>query len=380
MKAFVSQFNFPTLIRYGYGAVRELSDHLKTEGFRNPLIITEPATAALDFFSELRRDFCLRNQTPEIFCLTGPHLQASMIQEGADLFNRSNCDCIVAVGGRRVMSAARGVTLLARHTGKIDLFDEVHGGEKNITHPLPHLVTIPVAASGSELWRHSELQDEQTLKKSELFSPRLMAKVVFADPSATMELPGLKIREWRMEIMMTLLEAWMAIMNHPVCDGIAAEGLALLFEDYNETDNRDPTSLHKNLVVTSLMAGISVQKGSGLLRALSEAVADYSGNSQGAACSVLFPILMDFNVEYGMEKLQRLGLRLGWEERTEYAISRKLVNWTQTLTLPSRLSELGIHRADLESITEIALNGRGYITGPKLTTSSEIRSMLESAL
>ena len=380
MKAFVSQFNFPTLIRYGYGAVRELSDHLKTEGLHHPLIITEPATAALDFFNELTRDFCLRNQTPEIFCLTGPLLQAYMIKEGADLFNRSKCDCIIAVGGRRVMSAGRGVTLMVHHTEVIDLYDEAHGGEKNIIHPLPHLVAIPVAASGSELWRHSELQDEATLKKTELFSPRLMAKVVFADPAATTELPGFKIREWKMEIMSALLEARMAIMNHPVCDGIAAEGLALLFEDHRNADGSDSISVHKNLAVTSVMAGISAQKGSGLLRALSDAVADYSGSSQGAACSVVFPAVMNFNAEYCIEKLLKLGLRLGWSERTEHAISRKLMDWTQTLALPSRLSELGIHSADLKSITEIALNGRGIIAGPKGVTGSEVRSIFESVL
>lgn len=380
MKAFVSQFNFPTLIRYGYGAVRELSDHLKTEGLHHPLIITEPATAALDFFNELTRDFCLRNQTPEIFCLTGPLLPATMIQEGADLFNRSKCDCIVVVGGRRVMSAGRGIALLTHHRDRIEFYDDVHGGEKNIIHPIPHLAVIPVAASGSEVWRHAELQEEITMQKTELFSPRLMARVVFADPTATMELPGLKIREWKMEIMTALLESRLAIMNHPVCDGIASEGLALLFENVSDPEELSSINLHNNLVVTSVMAGISAQKGSGLLRTLSDAVAEYSGCGYGTACSVLFPAAINFNLEYCTEKLLKLALRLGWREKTGNAISRKLTDWTQTHALPARLSELGIHRADLNSIKTIALNGREGFLGPKPVTGSEIRSILESVL
>lgn len=380
MKAFVSQFNFPTLIRLGTGAVRELTDHLKTEGFTHPLIVTEPSTAALDFFTEITRDFSLRNQIPEVFCHSGSLRSVQVLEKGAEIFNSSKCDCIVAIGGRQVASAGRGIALRAHHPGKIELYDEAHGGEKNIINPIPHLVVIPVATAGSELWRHAELVEEHSFKKTELFSPRLMAKVVFADPAATTELPGLKIRECKMEIMTTLLEAWLSILYHPICDGVAAEGLAMLFQEHEQTDLRNPINFHQALTVSSLMAGVSIQKGSGLLTAISEAVANYSGCARGAAASVLFSVMMNFTLEHHRKKLQGLATRLGWQERTEFAISRKLNDWTQTLALPSRLSELGIQQADLDVITEIYVSGHSYFAGPEPVTGSEIRSLLGTVL
>ena len=49
----VVQYNFPTTIRFGAGAVNELGDYLKTNGLQKPLIVTDPIIAQLDFFKKI---------------------------------------------------------------------------------------------------------------------------------------------------------------------------------------------------------------------------------------------------------------------------------------------------------------------------------------
>ena len=46
----ISQFNFPTTIRFGAGVISELPDYLKTNGLKRPLVVTDPNVAQLDFF------------------------------------------------------------------------------------------------------------------------------------------------------------------------------------------------------------------------------------------------------------------------------------------------------------------------------------------
>jgi alcohol dehydrogenase class IV len=48
----ISQFNFPTVIRFGIGAIKELPQHLKDHGYTRPLVVTDPIIGKLPFFLE----------------------------------------------------------------------------------------------------------------------------------------------------------------------------------------------------------------------------------------------------------------------------------------------------------------------------------------
>jgi alcohol dehydrogenase class IV len=43
----VRQYNFPTIIRFGAGVIKELPEHLKTNGLAQPLIVTDPVVRQL---------------------------------------------------------------------------------------------------------------------------------------------------------------------------------------------------------------------------------------------------------------------------------------------------------------------------------------------
>ena len=51
----VRQYNFPTVIRFGAGAIAELPGHLAANGLSRPLLVTDPMVAQLGFFQQIRR-------------------------------------------------------------------------------------------------------------------------------------------------------------------------------------------------------------------------------------------------------------------------------------------------------------------------------------
>lgn len=46
----IYQYNFPTTIRFGAGASKELGDYLLKNEVTRPLIVTDKTVAQLDFF------------------------------------------------------------------------------------------------------------------------------------------------------------------------------------------------------------------------------------------------------------------------------------------------------------------------------------------
>ena len=52
----IRQYNFPTTIRFGAGAVKELPAHLKAQGLHKPLLVTDPMVSQLSFFKAIKDD------------------------------------------------------------------------------------------------------------------------------------------------------------------------------------------------------------------------------------------------------------------------------------------------------------------------------------
>src|SRR6185369_12907059 len=70
------------------------------------------------------------------------------------------------------------------------------------------------------------VSDAQHVKRI-VFSPRLLAKAVFADPELTLALPPKVTAATGMDALTHCIESYLARDYHPICDGIALEGLRL---------------------------------------------------------------------------------------------------------------------------------------------------------
>ena len=381
MKTLIRQFNFPTIIRFGQGAAEEIPDHLKTEGLNRLLLVTDAHTASLSFFQNLQEHLNVRTLQSEVFVTSKIATSEEQIHLVTEQVSKGEPDCIVAVGSAAALSIGRAAALFKNHPRPLSQYDDQHGGEKNITQAIPHFISVPVAGGGNEVSRSIEFQDTRRNSKSILFSPLLLAKIVFADPLATLELSSKRIREWQMESFAVLLEAWLSRMNHPICEGISCEGLSILLEA-GLSNLTTPTIVHHEQFLTaSLMSGIARQKGLGPLHALSDAVSQYGACTLGSAYSILFPSIMRFNLESDQKnKLHQLGYRFNWREKTNESIAERLIGWATHLSLPGRLSEVGIHASDLDCIAELAWSDPAHADGIRTITKSEMRAILSECL
>ena len=61
----IYQYNFPTTIRFGAGASKELGDYLLKNNLSTPLVVTDPTVSQLDFFKEIINDLKKKKLSPE---------------------------------------------------------------------------------------------------------------------------------------------------------------------------------------------------------------------------------------------------------------------------------------------------------------------------
>src|SRR5580700_10014698 len=213
----IVQYNFPTIIRFGPRASKELGPYLVKNGLIRPLVVTDPTVAQLDFFKEIIKELENQNISAEVFHEIHKNPVKSDVYKGTEVYDISKRDSIIGIGGGAALDVARAIVLRVNHREDLFKYDDLIGGDVYVTGDVPHFITIPTTSgTGSEVGRSAIIADDVTHQKKILFSPKLLAKIVFADPLLTMELPPFITAATGMDALTHNMEAFLAKNYHPI--------------------------------------------------------------------------------------------------------------------------------------------------------------------
>src|SRR4249920_2290300 len=235
----IYQYNFPTTIRFGAGSSKELGDYLIKNNLSAPLIVTDRTVEQLDFFDEIIMDLKKKNIGVEVFSDIHKNPVKSDVYKGTDVYDNTKRDSIIGIGGGAALDVARAIVLRINHREDLFKYDDLVGGDVYVTNDVPHFIAIPTTAgTGSEVGRSAIISDDETHQKKILFSPKLLARIVFADPLLTMDLPPFITAATGMDALTHNMEAFLAKMYHPICEGIALEGMNLIHQSLDAAVNK----------------------------------------------------------------------------------------------------------------------------------------------
>src|SRR6267154_2707774 len=321
----IYQYNFPTTIRFGAGAIQELPDYLLKNNLSRPLIVTDPTVAQLGFFKTIVSDLKQKNLSVEIFHNIHKNPVKSDVYKGTDVFDATGRDSIIGVGGGAALDVARAIVLRINHREDLFKYDDLIGGDIYVTNDVPHFITIPTTAgTGSEVGRSAIIADDVTHQKKILFAPKLLAKIVFADPLLTMELPAFITAATGMDALTHNMEAYIAKMPHPMCEGIALEGISLIHQSLEKAVNKPDLESRSKMLIASLMGAVAFQKGLGVVHSLAHPLSSLLDTHHGLANAVNIPYGMEFNIEGSENKFRRIARVMGLERENGEAVVERL--------------------------------------------------------
>jgi len=374
-------FNFPTPIRFGAGVIDELGAHLKSQQIARPLIVTDPTVRELDFFKDIIQD--LKNQNLEIETFSDLHKNPikSDVLKGGEAFRSLKCDAIVGVGGGVALDVARAIALEAHHPRDLFDYDDLIGGDKYVTEPIPYFVTVPTTSgTGSEVGRSAIISEDESRKKRILFSPRLMSKIVFADPMLTMDMPPFITAATGMDALTHNMEAYLAKNYHPMCDGIALEGMALIAKSIEKATHHPDIQSRSDMLLGSMMGAVAFQKGLGVVHSLAHPLSSLLDTHHGLANAVNLPYGMEFNY-HGFEwKFDRMAQSLGVIDGDGDRVVDYLFELNERLQLPTQLRDIGVKDEHLSKLTELALEDFCHPANPKPVGLTDFKALYEKAL
>ncbi|MDE3247736.1 MAG: iron-containing alcohol dehydrogenase [Bacteroidota bacterium] len=377
----VRQYNFPTTIRFGAGAIKELPAYLAANGLSKPLLVTDPVVGQLGFFTTLQNELASKGISVQVFSDIHKNPVKSDVLKGGDAFAQGQRDSIIGIGGGAAMDVARAIALRIYHRRDLFDYDDLIGGDKYVTEEVPHFITVPTTSgTGSEVGRSAIISEDETHRKRILFSPKLLAKIIFADPLLTMDLPPFVTAATGMDALTHNMEAFLAKGFHPLCDGIALEGITLINESIATAVNQPDLASRSKMMIASLMGAVAFQKGLGVVHSLAHPLSSLLDTHHGLANAVNLPYGMRFNIEGFEDRFARMAAAMQLKDQTGEAVVNRLFDLNRELNLPLTLGAIGVKNEHIETLSDLAEADFCHPNNPKPVSRDQFKQLYLSAL
>jgi alcohol dehydrogenase class IV len=250
-----------------------------------------------------------------------------------------------------------------------------------VTEAVPYFITIPTTSgTGSEVGRSAIISEDDTHRKRILFSPKLLARIVFADPLLTMDLPAFITAATGMDALTHNMEAFLARGFNPLCDGIALEGMKLINESIADAVNRPGLESRSRMMIASLMGAVAFQKGLGVVHSLAHPLSTLLDTHHGLANAVNLAHGMRFNIGGQEESFRRMARAMDLEQETGEAVVDHLLMLNKKIGLPVKLSAIGVRQEHLDRLSNLALADFCHPNNPKPVSLEDFKKLYSEAL
>jgi len=375
----ITRFAFPTPIHFGAGARRLVGPHLLEQGLKRPLIVTDRGLAALPVLAEFQSH--LAGLDVAVFGGVFGNPVASQVMAGAAAYKAHGADCVIGFGGGAALDVAKVVALMAVHKGDVIEYAWDHPQVRTIVNELPYFVALPTTSgTGSEVGRSAVVGEETTHIKRAVFSPKLLARAVFADPELTYALPAAITAATGMDALTHNIESYLSPAYHPLCDGIALEGLRIGARAL-VTAVREPLNAgaRADMMMSSMMGAIAFQKDLGSVHAAAHALGAVADLHHGLANALMIDSVLDWNFEAVPQKFDELAHAVGVAGG-----GAAFVPWLRQLKaaigIEGGLAARGVTAAQLPRLTQLAAADFAGATNPRPATAADYERLFLQAM
>ncbi|MBI1839765.1 MAG: iron-containing alcohol dehydrogenase [Verrucomicrobia bacterium] len=382
----LASFSFPTPTLFGAGSLQELPARLTRLGIRKPLVVTDAGLAKTAAFAALATTLGAREQGRAWALYSGVHPNPieNDVREPAALFTREGCDGVIAIGGGSPLDAGKAARLLVKRPG----YDLSRFYEEPDWSGLAPFVAIPTTAgTGSEVGRSSVITLEATRKKAVLFHPELLAKLVILDPELTVGLPAKLTAATGADALTHCVESFTCPQFHPMCDGIALEGVRLIVE-FLPRACRDGKDLEArgHMLVAAAMGAVAFQKDLGVVHSLAHPLSSICGMHHGLANALCLVAGMRFCAARKPGLYRRVGIACGLELHKVSAAEADqrtiefIAGFLGGIGMTGRLSEHGVTAQQLDALVAQAVDDPCHKTNAVPVSAADFRALYEQVL
>ena len=377
-------WSYPTAIKFGPGRIRELADHAQAAGITRPLFVTDRGLAHLPITAAALDVLEVAGLGRALFAGVDPNPTEANMDAGIAAFHAGGHDGVIAFGGGSALDLAKMIALMARQRADLSVWDLEDIGDwwtRADAAAIAPVIAVPTTAgTGSEVGRAGVLTNSATHRKKIIFHPGLMPKVTICDPELTVGMPPAITAGTGMDALAHCLEAYCSPFFHPMSQGIALEGMRLVFANL-PVAWREPGNIEAraNMMAAAAMGAVAFQKGLGAIHSLSHPVGAVYNTHHGTTNATVMPFVLDANRPAIEGRIAAAAAYLGINGGFD-GFRAAVMDLRAALAIPPTLTALGVEAARLDDLTDMALEDPSCGGNPVPMTRDWTRALFAACL
>jgi alcohol dehydrogenase class IV len=224
------------------------------------------------------------------------------------------------------------------------------------------------------------VSENDTHLKRVVFSPKILARMVFADPELTLDLPPAVTAATGMDALTHNVESYLSPAYHPLCDGIALEGTriaaAALRTAVTEPGNLQARS---DMMMSSMMGAIAFQKDLGAVHSAAHALGAVCDLHHGLANALMIDTVMAWNYEAVPAKFDEL-VHVCKVPGGGAAFVPWLKALKASVGITGTLTSHGVKPEHIPRLVDIAVKDICHQTNPRPCTAADFERLFKAAM
>jgi alcohol dehydrogenase len=308
------------------------------------------------------------------------HVPSRTVEELARAIEQHHADCVISFGGGSPIDTAKAAIhtrLAASSAGSL--------ADDGPTH-----IAIPTTLSAGEFTAVLGITDERTRVKRAISDPRLVPRVVYTDPTVTLETPAWLWAASGVRALDHAVETIYAARQHPLGEAAAVRGLSMLLDHLPGSLSASGAQQLEHRLQCQMGAWLAVfgigNAGLGLSHALGHQIGPRWNVPHGVTSCITLPHAMRFKATRAPERFAPIAQAFGmpFDSRRAGAIALecadRMAHFINTFGLPQRLRDVQV---PAEEIAEVAGLVFGILesahAGDSPATSEQVASVLRAA-
>ncbi|MDB0072271.1 iron-containing alcohol dehydrogenase [Candidatus Pelagibacter sp.] len=377
-------WNYPTTMWVGENRIKDIALACKDLKINKPLLVTDNGLAQSDIVKNTLSILKDNGIDVALYSNVVGNPTGTNVTEGADYYNKNNCNGVIAFGGGSGLDVGKAVAFMSGQTLPIWDFEDVGDNwtKANADRIAPIIAIPTTAGTGSEAGRASVILNEETGVKNIIFHPKFLPSIVILDPTLTIGLPPKMTAATGMDALAHNLEAYCAPGYHPMADGIALEGMRLINDWLLEAvNNGSNIEARQNMLTAASMGSTAFQKGLGAIHSLSHPVNALNNIHHGLSNAIFMPFVLTFNRDVIEKKIIKICDYLELEDKTFDGFVNWVLDLRKKLDMPHKLSDVIDEKDfDIDRLSKMALADPSTGGNPKKLTVDDMKIMYQHSM
>jgi alcohol dehydrogenase class IV len=375
------QLNYFNRPYFENGAIKKISEVLKINGIKNPLICTDPGLSSIGMTDKVK-NLISEDFSSSFYEETPANPTEKAVNEALELYKTNDCDGVVGFGGGSSMDLAKAVALMANHEGSLLDYSVNEGGYGKIKETMPMVAIPTTSGTGSEVSVGSLIIMNDG-RKLIFASPHLMPNAAICDPELTIGLPPVLTAGAGMDALTHCIEAILSPINDPPAEAVGIDGIEKIIKEESlirACEDGQDKEARWGMMMASTEGAMAFSKGLGAVHSMSHAI---GANQElrlhhGTLNAVILPSVLRFNQDHIGNKYSRIARAMGKNESINLATEIEKLN--EKIGMPSNLSEMGVTEDMIPDLIAHALTDPSNITTPRVPSLEEWEKLFLEAM